>query len=159
MRRTFTYSNSFLSKNIKIKYKYSDLILLQRGIFSRDTKFYIGNQEYLIKESGLFSKHSYVYDSYNNLVAHIRFSIFNRYAQIIYREDDFFWRLDNFFGSRWTLHNNYRKMMCRESFSGGFISSDLDDDILTSLGVYMGKKYYDMSNIFLMIIIIFLFLL
>ncbi|MFA8301203.1 MAG: hypothetical protein ACEPOV_13635 [Hyphomicrobiales bacterium] len=159
MTRWLTYTNSFFTKDTRIKCQHEDLILLHRGMLSRNTSFCINNQDYWIKEEGIFSKNSYVYDSYGDPIAHIRFSALNRAAQVTYRENKFFWKLDSPIGSKWILHNNYRKIECVESFSKGSIYTDLDDDILISLGVYMGRQYYDMSNIFLMIIVIFLFLL
>jgi len=121
----------------------SAIATLQSGIF-------------VFQSNGIFQSTTTVLDSQHQILATIAFELTNFKAKITMKNgEQLDWSFQNSWLKRWTINNHKEKQILYNSATGsGTIQSNVDDDILIAMGLFINEYYARLLFLFILICII-----
>lgn len=98
---------------------------------------------YLLKSKGYSNLETKVLNNKNEVLAVIRYDLLGFKAKIFFSTgEEFDWSFQNSWLSRWSINNHKDKQIIYNSSTGnGLIHSNIDDDLLILIGLFI-REYY-----------------
>ncbi|WP_316795645.1 hypothetical protein [Pedobacter agri] len=139
------FENAYLKFSINFSsLKNSAIATTQQGI-------------YLLRSDGYSNPETKIFNSNHEVLATIKYDWLAFKAKIIFANgENFDWSFQNSWLSRWSLNNHTDKQIIYNSSSStGLIHSNIDDDILIFVGLFI-REYYTRIIYAMVLIVIFM---
>ena len=124
-------------------------------MFSETVYGNMNESNYNFKKKGIFSSEIEITDlKSKNLIGKIKFNSWINKAEIFLNEQKFEWKSDSFWGNKWSIRENDKKLIEYKTsgLSGGIIISTIENDLLLISGLF-SFNYYKRIAAFMVIMI------
>ncbi len=130
---------------------------LKQEMFSETVYGKINESNYKFKKKGIFSSEIEITDlKSRNQIGKIKFNSWINKAEIFLKEQKFEWKSDSFWGNKWSIRENDKKMIEYKTsgLSDGNIKSTIENDLLIISGLFTFNYYKRIAAFMLIMIII-----
>ena len=129
---------------------------LKQEMFSETVYGKINESNYKFKKKGILSSEIEITDlKSKNQIGKIKFNSWINKAEISFNEQKFEWKSDSFWGNKWSIRENDKKIIEYKTsgLSDGNIKSTIENDLLIISGLF-SFNYYKRIAAFMFIMII-----
>jgi hypothetical protein len=130
---------------------------LKQEMFSETVYGKINESNYKFKKKGIFSSEIEITDlNSKKQIGKIKFNSWINKAEIFLKEQKFEWKSDSFWGNKWSIRENDKKMIEYKTsgLSDGNIKSTIENDLLIISGLFTFNYYKRIAAFMLIMIII-----
>ena len=139
---TYTWEKDFFSTTTKLFNAEEQIGTLIEKTFSTTDELVTNGQTYKLHTKGFLIPKTDILDASNQLVGQIRYNGWRSKANVEWQNQIYVWQLDNFWSTRWSLHQEEDQHIYFNGTSGkGNIQSTTDDAILMLCGLFIARYY------------------
>jgi len=152
----YKWKKGFFSSSYELFINESKTGELKQEMFSETVYGKINESNYKFKKKGIFSSEIEITDlESKTLIGKIKFNSWITKAEIFLNEQKFEWKSDSFWGNKWSIRENDKKLIEYKTsgLSDGNIKSTIENDLLLISGLF-SFNYYKRIAAFTVIIII-----
>ena len=147
MKNYLRWKKPFFSDSYSI-YSANQIVgILKDKTFSHSATGKLKGKEYTFKTIGIFKQTTKIIDnSENKVIGTIDYSNWMTKATLSISGKSIFWKYDNCWNTRWSIHNNKDiEIKYAGSSSGGTIECNYDDPLLILCGLFVTNYYWQVS--------------
>ncbi|QCX38168.1 hypothetical protein FF125_06890 [Aureibaculum algae] len=151
----YKWKKEFFSSNYELFLNDSKTGELKQKMFSETVYGNMNESNYNFKKKGIFSSEIEITDlKSKNRIGKIKFNSWINKAEIFLNEQKFEWKSDSFWGNKWSIRENEKKLIEYKTsgLSGGNIKSTIENDLLLISGLF-SFNYYKRIAAFMVIMI------